>query len=78
MDPILIATYTEMLATHHCTVDDILEDPILRNSFVATVRQTHPTADERTILHRLTTSANAANSPKANPPPTPPNPTRGV
>jgi hypothetical protein len=40
MEPILIASYSEMLAAHPaaCSVDRILEDPELRTEFLGRVR----------------------------------------
>ena len=40
MEPILIASYSEMLKAHPntCSVDRILEDPEMRNEFLARVR----------------------------------------
>jgi hypothetical protein len=57
MDPVIIDCYKQMLNAHHCTVDDILEDPDLRNEFLSAVRAslTDGTAHtEREILHGLT------------------------
>lgn len=57
MEPILIASYTELLKTHPttCSVDRILEDPELRCEFLHRVRQSVTATEklEYDILHTL-------------------------
>jgi hypothetical protein len=55
MEPILIASYTEMLAAHpnECSVDRILEDPELRNEFLGRVRACAIERSECDILRTL-------------------------
>ncbi len=55
MDPAIIATYSQMLRTCGCSVDDVLETPELRNEYLAIVRRTVGNLPEQTLLHRLTT-----------------------
>ena len=64
MEPVLIACYTQMLNTHHCTVDDILEDPDLRSEFLQAVRTSFVDHSEREILHGLTNLRKAGRLPK--------------
>ena len=54
MQETLIRTYSEMRESHHCSVDEILVSPDLRNTFLQRVHEIHPEAGERDILHRLT------------------------
>jgi hypothetical protein len=55
MEPILIASYQAMLKTHPncCSVDRILEDPELRNEYIASVRACAIERAEYDILHSL-------------------------
>ena len=55
MEPILIASYTEMLKSHPnaCSVDRILEDPELRNEFLGRVRAGEIQRSEYDILRTL-------------------------
>jgi hypothetical protein len=55
MEPILIASYTQMLKAHpiQCSVDRILEDPELRNEFLGRVRAGAVQRSEFDVLHTL-------------------------
>jgi hypothetical protein len=55
MEPILIASYREMLKTrpNECSVDRILEDPDLRNEFLGRVRAGAVQQSEFDILRTL-------------------------
>jgi hypothetical protein len=55
MEPVLIASYKQMLKTHahDCSVDRILEDPSLRGEFVGLVRANAVNRPEYDILHAL-------------------------
>lgn len=55
MEPVLIATYREMLKSHpgDCSVDRILEDPDMRSEFLARVRHCGLTGSEYDILRTL-------------------------
>jgi hypothetical protein len=55
MEPILIATYKEMLKSHPkgCSVDRILEDPQMRNEFLARVWAGAVERSEYEILRTL-------------------------
>ena len=55
MEPILIASYTEMLRAHPnaCSVDRILEDPELRTEFLGRVRAGAVAQSEYDILRTL-------------------------
>lgn len=55
MEPVLIATYTEMLRSHPdaCSVDRILEDPELRSEFLGLVRACAVDKPEYDILRAL-------------------------
>jgi hypothetical protein len=55
MEPILIASYTQMLAAHPnaCSVDRILEDPELRTEFLGRVRAGAIERSEYDILRTL-------------------------
>ncbi len=55
MEPVLIASYQQMLRTHDrdCSVDRILEDPLLRSEFVELVRVSAVNRSEFEILHGL-------------------------
>ena len=57
MEPILIASYREMLKTHpdECSVDRILEDPDRRGEFLTLVRAGGVQGTEFDILHTLHT-----------------------
>jgi hypothetical protein len=73
MEPILIASYTEMLKAHpnSCSVDRILEDPVMRSEFLTRVSAVQrseydilrapqsPQALETPAPRRLTTSTPA-------------------
>jgi hypothetical protein len=54
MDPILIDVYTEMHEHRHCSTDDILCEPELRNEFLeATRSRMGSERPEGVILKRL-------------------------
>lgn len=55
MEPILIASYTQMLKAHSnaCSVDRILEDPELRNEFLGRIRAGAVERSEYDILRSL-------------------------
>ena len=55
MEPILIASYSAMLAAHPdaCSVDRILEDPELRSEFLGRVRAGAVERNEFDVLHTL-------------------------
>lgn len=55
MEPILIASYTQMLKAHPnaCSVDCILEDPELRTEFLGRVRDGSVERSEYDILRTL-------------------------
>ena len=55
MEPILVASYTQMLAAHpySCSVDRILEDPELRTEFLGRVRAGAVERSEYEILRTL-------------------------
>lgn len=55
MDQVIKAVYQQMLATHHCSVDDVLESPELRNEYLALARASLGDLPEQQLLHRLTT-----------------------
>jgi hypothetical protein len=54
MDPIIQSVYRQMLQTHHCSVDVILESPELRNEYLTAVRASLGNLSEQVLLHRLT------------------------
>ena len=55
MEPVLIASYQQMLKTHaqDCSVDRILEDPNLRGEFIGLVQASAINRPEYDILHGL-------------------------
>ncbi len=53
MENVLIHVYQQLLVTHRCSVDRILEDPELRQEFVGRVRESAVDASEFVILHGL-------------------------
>jgi hypothetical protein len=55
MEPILIATYAQMLKAHpnECSVDRILEDPVYRNEFLGHVRAGAVDQSEFDVLRTL-------------------------
>lgn len=55
MEPILIASYAQMLKAHPtaCSVDRILEDPVMRNEFLGRVRDGSVQHGEFAVLHAL-------------------------
>lgn len=58
MEPILISSYCEMLRAHpdECSVDRILEDPVMRTEFLDRVRASavdQPEYDVLRTLHNL-------------------------
>ena len=54
MDPVLIEVYCRMVTRFHCSAEDILEDPALRNRFLAETGQViGRDLPERQLLHRL-------------------------
>ncbi len=55
MDTVIASVYGHMLRHHNCSVDDILETPELRNTYLSEVRRLLA-ADlpEQMLLHRLT------------------------
>jgi hypothetical protein len=53
MEPVLIAAYRQMLTTHQCSVDRILEDPELRCVYLGLVRTSATEKSEYEILHGL-------------------------
>jgi hypothetical protein len=55
MEPILIASYREMLRAYpnRCSVDRILEDPELRTEFLGRVRAGAVQRSEFDVLHTL-------------------------
>lgn len=54
MEPVLVAAYTHLLETRLCSADLVLEDPVLRNEFLALARESLPGRSERELLHGLT------------------------
>lgn len=54
MKETLIQCYTELRESHHCSVDEILVTPELRETFLQRVHEVHPEVAERTILLSLT------------------------
>jgi len=55
MDEVIRAVYQQMLAVHHCSVDDVLESPELRVEYLTAVRNSLGNLPEQQLLHRLTT-----------------------
>lgn len=55
MEPILVAAYTEMLKTHPnaCSVDRILEDPLMRTEFLNRLWPALSDRSEFDVLHTL-------------------------
>jgi hypothetical protein len=53
MEPVLIAAYRQMLTTHRCSVDRILEDPEMRCEYLGIVRTSAIEKSEYAILHGL-------------------------
>jgi hypothetical protein len=55
MEPVLIASYAEMLKAHPgaCSVDRILEDPAYRDEFLARVRASAIDQPEFAVLRTL-------------------------
>ena len=54
MDYVLIDVYQQFVRQHKASLDHILEDPELRNRFLAEVRQLVGNLPEYELLHRLT------------------------
>jgi hypothetical protein len=54
MDNVLIEVYRRLVSQFLCSAEDILEDPELRNTFLADSRQSlGKDLPERLLLHRL-------------------------
>ena len=55
MEPILIASYAQMLKDHpgECSVDRILEDPVMRTEFLGLVLPAVAGSSEFDVLHGL-------------------------
>lgn len=60
MDDAIIAAFEKLCLQHKATADAILEDPELRQPFLAEVRQVVGHLPERDILHRLTSLRKAS------------------
>lgn len=54
MDAVIASVYGQLLRHHGCSVDDILETPELRTTFLAEIRRSVGDLPERDLLHRLT------------------------
>ena len=54
MDQVLIDIYRQLVVEYHASADDIVEDPQLRNQFLAKSRETVGDLSERELLHSLT------------------------
>jgi hypothetical protein len=54
MDQVIIEVFRRMVLTHACSVDDILETPVLREEYLAETRRCVGDLPERDLLHRLT------------------------
>jgi len=54
MDAVITSVYGQLLRHHGASVDAVLEDPELRNTYLAEVRRVVGDLPERTLLHRLT------------------------
>jgi hypothetical protein len=53
MEPVVIAVYRHLAQIHHCSADDILETPELREKYLADTRQVLGNLPERQLLHKL-------------------------
>lgn len=53
MEQLIIEVYRSLVQNHHCSVDDILETPELREQYLAETRQKLGNLPERELLHEL-------------------------
>ena len=53
MQQVIIDVYRRLVQSHHCSVDDILESPELREQYLAETRQSLGNLPERELLHGL-------------------------
>lgn len=53
MDQTIIDVFSRLAKAHHCSVDDILETPELREQFLAETRQSLGNLPEYELLHGL-------------------------
>ena len=53
MDAIIVEVFTRMATVRHCSTEDILEQPELRQEFLADTRCSLGCLPERDLLHRL-------------------------
>ncbi len=53
MEEIIIDVYRHLVQISHCSVDDILETPELREQYLAETRQSLGNLPERELLHGL-------------------------
>jgi hypothetical protein len=53
MDSVIADVFTRMATTHRCSTEDILEQPELRQEFLADTRSLLGNLPERDLLHRL-------------------------
>ena len=53
MDESIIAVYRCLMHSHHCSVDEILETPELREQYLAETRRVLGDLPERELLHKL-------------------------
>jgi hypothetical protein len=54
MDEVVVEVFRRLVLTHRCSVDDILETPVLREEYLAETRRSLGHLPERDLLHRLT------------------------
>ena len=66
MDQAIIATYSSLVLQYQSSAEDILEDPTLRELFLAGVRQSVvETIPERVLLHRLSSLRKQSRLPRS-------------
>ncbi len=53
MEQAIITVYCHLVQVHHCSVDDILETPELREQYLAETRRVLGSLPERELLHGL-------------------------
>jgi hypothetical protein len=53
MEQVIIEVYRHLVQRQHCSVDDILETPEIREQYLAETRQALGNLPERELLHGL-------------------------
>ena len=53
MEQVIIEVYRRLVRHHHCSVDDVLETPELREQYLAETRRSLGNLPERELLHGL-------------------------